>query len=96
LERLKRRLEALLRERTEAGADRAGSTVPVQLDGSMGRLSRVDAIKSQRIAIGFKARQQQALLGVQGALDIAVPTAKQWCAYARAWLTVELRGDAPR
>ena len=27
-----------------------------------------------------------------GALGIAVPTAKQWWAYARAWLTVELRG----
>ena len=27
------------------------------------------------------------------ALDIAVPTAKQWWAYARAWLTVELRGS---
>ena len=27
------------------------------------------------------------------ALGIAVPTAKQWWAYARAWLTVELRGD---
>jgi RNA polymerase sigma factor (TIGR02999 family) len=26
------------------------------------------------------------------ALNIAVPTAKQWWAYARAWLTVELRG----
>lgn len=30
------------------------------------------------------------------ALDIAVPTAKQWWAYARAWLTVELRRNAPR
>jgi RNA polymerase sigma factor (TIGR02999 family) len=28
------------------------------------------------------------------ALGIAVPTAKQWWAYARAWLTVELRGGA--
>jgi hypothetical protein len=27
------------------------------------------------------------------ALGIAVPMAKQWWAYARAWLTVELRGD---
>ena len=27
------------------------------------------------------------------ALGIAVPTAKQWWAYARAWLTVELRGQ---
>lgn len=30
------------------------------------------------------------------ALGIAVPTAKQWWAYARAWLTVELRGPATR
>ena len=30
------------------------------------------------------------------ALGIAVPTAKQWWAYARAWLTVELRDGAPR
>ena len=28
------------------------------------------------------------------ALGIAMPTAKQWWAYARAWLTVELRGGA--
>jgi RNA polymerase sigma factor (TIGR02999 family) len=30
------------------------------------------------------------------ALGIAVPTAKQWWAYARSWLTVEMRGAAPR
>jgi RNA polymerase sigma factor (TIGR02999 family) len=30
------------------------------------------------------------------ALGIAVPTAKQWWAYARAWLTVELRNEASR
>jgi RNA polymerase sigma factor (TIGR02999 family) len=30
------------------------------------------------------------------ALGIAVPTAKQWWAYARAWLTVELRNGVPR
>ncbi len=29
------------------------------------------------------------------ALGIAVPTAKQWWAYARAWLAVELRGGDP-
>jgi RNA polymerase sigma factor (TIGR02999 family) len=28
------------------------------------------------------------------ALGIAVPTAKQWWAYARAWLTIEIRGAA--
>ena len=31
---------------------------------------------------------------VSTALGIAVPTAKQWWAYARAWLTVELRAGA--
>jgi RNA polymerase sigma factor (TIGR02999 family) len=30
------------------------------------------------------------------ALGIAVPTAKQWWAYGRAWLTVEMRGTPPR
>ena len=30
------------------------------------------------------------------ALSIGVPTAKQWWAYARAWLSVELRERAPR
>jgi RNA polymerase sigma factor (TIGR02999 family) len=30
------------------------------------------------------------------AIGIAVPTAKQWWAYARAWLTVELRGPSSR
>ena len=30
------------------------------------------------------------------ALGIAVPTAKQWWAYARAWLAVEMRGAPPR
>ena len=30
------------------------------------------------------------------ALDIAVPTAKQWWAYARAWLAVEMRANPPR
>ena len=30
------------------------------------------------------------------ALGIAVPTAKQWWAYARSWLTVEMRDAAPR
>lgn len=28
-----------------------------------------------------------------GALGIAVPTAKQWWAYARAWLRVEMAGE---
>src|SRR5262249_5468065 len=31
-----------------------------------------------------------------GALGIAVPTAKEWWAYARAWLRVEMAGAAAR
>jgi hypothetical protein len=30
-----------------------------------------------------------------GVLGIAVPTAKQWWGYARAWLRVEITGIAP-
>jgi hypothetical protein len=37
-----------------------------------------------------------ALLALNEALDIAVPTAKQWWAYARAWLAVEMRGNNPQ
>jgi RNA polymerase sigma factor (TIGR02999 family) len=33
---------------------------------------------------------------VASALGITVPIAKQWWAYARAWLTVEMRGSLPR
>jgi len=29
-------------------------------------------------------------------LGIAVPTAKQWWAYSRAWLAVEMRSPGPR
>ena len=45
LERLKKRLEAMLVELSEVVEDRTGSTAPVQLDGSIGRLSRMDAIE---------------------------------------------------
>jgi DnaK suppressor protein len=69
LQPLQHRLESMVVELSEALEDRTGSTAPVQLDGSIGRLSRMDAIQSQGIAIGLKRRQQQALLRVQGALE---------------------------
>lgn len=47
---------------------KAASTAPVQVDSSIGRLSRMDAIQSQQMALGLKARQQQQLLRVQNAL----------------------------
>jgi DNA-directed RNA polymerase specialized sigma24 family protein len=41
-----------------------------------------------RYFIGMNFQEAAEVLG------IAVPTAKQWWAYSRAWLTVEMRGQA--
>ena len=59
-------MEAGLRESVESGSE---DTAPVQVDSSIGRLSRMDAIQNQQIALGLKARQQQALLRVRNALE---------------------------
>ncbi len=48
--------------------------------------SRKAELVKLRYFVGMNFEEAAAALG------IAVPTAKQWWAYARAWLTVELRG----
>lgn len=57
------------------------------------KLARADPPKAElvklRYFVGLTFEQAAAVLG------IAVPTAKKWWAYARAWLLVELRGTAP-
>ncbi len=68
LDKLKQQLEALEAELKAAEAGKADAMAPVTLDTSIGRLSRLDAIQSQQMALGLKARQQQALLRVQNAL----------------------------
>lgn len=68
LDQLKQRLETLEAELRAAVTGKADATAPVTLDTSIGRLSRMDAIQSQQMALGLKARQQQALLRVQNAL----------------------------
>ena len=55
-------------ELTAAVEGKADATAPVTLDTSIGRLSRMDAIQSQQMALGLKARQQQSLLRVRNAL----------------------------
>jgi RNA polymerase sigma factor (TIGR02999 family) len=54
------------------------------------KFAAVDARKAElvklRYFIGLNFEEAAAALG------IAAPTAKQWWAYARAWLTVEMRG----
>ena len=69
LARFKNQLEARLAELRDSVEGKSEATAPVQLDTSIGRLSRMDAIQSQQLALGLKARQQQALMRVQNALE---------------------------
>jgi len=56
------------------------------------KLSAIDSRKAElvklRYFVGLNFEEAAAALG------IAVPTAKQWWAYARSWLTVEMRGSS--
>jgi len=68
LEQQKEKLLALKAELEAAIADEGGSTGIVHLDGSMGRLSRNDALQSQQMAMALQRRQQEQLLRVESAL----------------------------
>ncbi len=65
----------------------------LRLHEALARLAALQPRKAElvklRYFIGLDFEETAAALG------IAVPTAKQWWAYARAWLAVELRGDGP-
>jgi len=58
------------------------------------KFTRIDPRKAElvklRYFVGMNFEEAAAALG------IAMPTAKQWWAYARAWLRVEITGTAPR
>ena len=60
------------------------------LNEALEKFSAVDERKAElvklRYFVGLNFEETAAALG------IAVPTAKQWWAYARAWLAVEMRG----
>lgn len=64
------------------------------LNEALEKFTAVDPRKAElvklRYFIGMSFEETAAALG------IAVPTAKQWWAYARSWLTVEMRSAAPR
>jgi RNA polymerase sigma factor (TIGR02999 family) len=64
----------------------------LSLDEALGKFSALDARKAElvklRYFVGLNFEEAAAALG------IAVPTAKQWWAYARAWLAVEMSGTA--
>lgn len=56
------------------------------------KLARVDERKAELVKLRFFVGLNFEEAAV--ALGIAVPTAKQWWAYARAWLTVAIRDSA--
>jgi RNA polymerase sigma factor (TIGR02999 family) len=98
--------------RRRLAAKRGGGVEVVDLDGleisspiadddqllavneALEKLATVDPRKAElvklRYFVGMNFEEAASALG------IAVPTAKQWWAYARAWLTVEMRGSAQR
>lgn len=57
------------------------------------KLARVDERKAELVKLRFFVGLNFEEAAV--ALGIAVPTAKQWWAYARAWLTVAIRDAIP-
>ena len=63
------------------------------MDDALRKFAALDARKAElvklRYFVGMSFEETAAALG------IAVPTAKQWWAFARAWLAVEMRGDVP-
>ena len=63
------------------------------LDEALDKLAALDSRKAElvklRYFVGLSFKEAAAALG------IAVPTAKQWWAYVRAWLAVEMGGAKP-
>ena len=64
----------------------------LQVHEALDKLAALSPAKAElvklRYFVGLTFEEAAAVLG------IAVPTAKQWWSYARAWLTVEMRGSA--
>ncbi len=67
LEKFRGLLDRSVAKLREAIGDK-DSTAPVQLDTSIGRLSRMDAMQSQQMAAALKERQRQQLARVERAL----------------------------
>jgi len=89
LERFKKQLEQLKAELKAAVESKADATAPVALDTSIGRLSRMDAIQSQQMALGLKTRQQQQLLRVQNALKAVADGSYGLCRRCKGPIALE-------
>ena len=102
IEHARRRLAAKRGSGVDA-VDLDGMEIPIPLadddrllavNEALEKLARVDERKAElvklRFFVGLNFEEAAAALG------IAVPTAKQWWAYARAWLTVAMRDETTR
>ena len=101
IERARRRLaakrgagaEAVPLDELEIPSPESSDDQLLAMNEALQKFAALDARKAElvklRYFVGMNFEEAAA------ALDIAVPTAKQWWAYARAWLAVEMRGDAP-
>ena len=101
IERARRRLDI----KRGAGADQldidemeiaspiSGDDALLALNDALERFTNEDPRKAELVKLRYFVGMS--FEETASALDIAVPTAKQWWAYARAWLSVEMRGNAP-
>jgi len=62
------RLEELIVTLEAAIADPENHAAPVKLDGSLGRLARMDEMQSQQMALAAQRRNRQQLASVKAAL----------------------------
>ena len=66
----------------------------IALNDALEKFSSVDGRKAELVKLRYFVGMSFEETSV--AMGIAVPTAKQWWAYARAWLSVEMRRNAPQ
>ena len=85
-------IEPLDADELEISSPVADDDQLLAVNEALEKFAAVDARKAElvklRYFVGLNFEEAAAALG------IAVPTAKQWWAYARAWLTVEMRATA--
>ena len=85
-------IEPLDIHEVEIASPAKDDTALLALDEALEKFAAIDPRKAElvklRYYVGLNFEETAAALG------IAVPTAKQWWAYARAWLTVEMRTKA--
>ena len=98
IERARRRLAAkrgagaehLDVDEIEIASPLADDDALLALNEALEKFFKVDARKAELVKLRYFVGMN--FEDVATALGIAVPTAKQWWAYSRAWLSVEMRG----